>query len=157
MTREHALPGVGAVGRALKDSVAPITAAFVERLGADAALPQAAKLAAVDLEDHTASLLVDIALSLIATSEADIDVTDLLRDGSRIQHLVAKLHGAQRARYGWDEQGVRREFRILIEEVESAVRRAAPPGAQLDAGLDLVRRALEQALAASLAEWRAAR
>ena len=47
-------------------------------------------------------------------------------DGSVIQRLVAERHGMQRARLGWTEQELIREFSILGEELADAVRRRAP-------------------------------
>ena len=151
-----ALSGISAAGRALKASVAEIMGAYIERLAADPALPEASRLSAPDLEDHAASLLIDIAQALIATAESDADVPALLQDGTQIQRLISALHGAQRARLAWREGALEREFRILREEVDAAVRRNAPAEAQIDRGLDLVHRALEQARLISLEHWRAA-
>ena len=156
-SQPSALSGVGAVGRALKGSVAEIMAAYVERLGADPGLPEARRLPAPDLEDHASSLLIDIAQALIATAETDADVAGLLEDGTEIQRLISALHGAQRARLEWREGGLEREFQILREEVDDAVRRNAPADAQIDSGLDLVHRALEQARLISREHWRGAR
>jgi hypothetical protein len=59
-----------------------------------------------------------------------------------LQHVVAERHGAQRARLGWSEQEVRREFVILNEELADAVRRRAPA---LVAAPDADARAAERA------------
>lgn len=149
--------GLAIAGRALKDVVAEITEAYVERLATDQALPHASHIPALDLEDHAASLLIDIALSLVATAETDIDVTELLQDGTEIQRLISALHGAQRARLGWDEAALRREFEILAEEVEAAVRREAAPAAPISSGIDLMHRSLGQAFEVSLEELKRAR
>ena len=154
---DRVLSGIGAAGHALKESVAEITGAYVERMESDAALPEAASVPVLDLEDHAASLLIDIAQSLVATAEHDVDVTRLLSDGTEIQRLIAALHGAQRARLGWSEQAILREFEILAEEVEAAIRRQAGPGAQVDSAIDLVSRSLGLARDVSLEELRRSR
>ena len=52
-----------------------------------------------------------------------------------------------RARLGWSEQALRREFQILEEEIEAAVRRKVPSGADVDVegALGLLTRFLEYA------------
>jgi hypothetical protein len=56
----------------------------------------------------------------------DRESTDALLDASAIQRTIAATHGAQRARLGWGEDEIRREFTIIGEELSFAVRRAAP-------------------------------
>jgi hypothetical protein len=63
-----------------------------------------------------------------------------------IQRVVCERHGAQRARLGWSEQELRREFTILREELAAAVRHRAPgvlPGPTAAARQGEVERALE--------------
>jgi hypothetical protein len=69
-----------------------------------------------------------------------------MRDTSAIQRLVAERHGAQRARLGWGEDELRREFAVLREELAAAVRRRAPAqlrGPTADARAGDAERALE--------------
>jgi hypothetical protein len=49
-----------------------------------------------------------------------------VQDGAAIQRVVAERHGAQRARLGWSEGELRREYAILREELTAAVQRRAP-------------------------------
>jgi hypothetical protein len=51
---------------------------------------------------------------------------DDVQDGAAIQRVVAERHGAQRARLGWSEGEVRREYAILREELTAAVQRRTP-------------------------------
>ena len=52
--------------------------------------------------------------------------TPTIHDGTAIQRVVAERHGAQRARMGFKEREVRREFVILEEELRAAVQRRLP-------------------------------
>ena len=136
------LAALAAVGEALRASVEEIMEAYVARLRHDPAIPLAADLDVPSLEDHASSYLVDVGTGLVAMARGGTDLTELLRDGSAVQELVSSLHGEQRGRLGWTERALSREFQILEEEVDGAVRRAARGIAQLEIGLDLVRRAL---------------
>jgi hypothetical protein len=113
----------------------------------DPLTPGAAKLDAGDLEDHASSLLADLGQALVVLETSTEDPVELLRDGTEIQRVVADLHGAQRARLGWTEEALSREWRILWEEIEATVRRTMPPpgDAELDAGLTALRRMVEHA------------
>ncbi|HEV2149246.1 MAG TPA: PAS domain S-box protein [Longimicrobiaceae bacterium] len=142
------------VGRALREHADRILVGFVERLRADPLVPRAATLPAADVEDHLSTLLADVAQSLVILEEGTADPYVLLREGTQIQRLVAMLHGEQRARLGWSEEALAREFQILREEVAGSV-----PG---EAGLqartrepDLPARLLEHAERTSLRALRA--
>jgi hypothetical protein len=84
---------------------------------------------------------------LIVVEEVEGVPSPLLADGMEIQRLVAERHGAQRARLGWTEAAMRREFMIIREEVEQVVRRSVPTGGPLrmDDALAAVNRFLDQA------------
>ena len=79
-----------------------------------------------ELEDHLASFLADIAGTLASVDVAAGAPTDAIRDATAIQRLVAERHGTQRARLGWKEAEIEREFAILREELAAALRRWAP-------------------------------
>jgi hypothetical protein len=105
--------------------------AYVARLRSDLATPSAHAAAEAQVEDHLASFLADLAAALHHLDAAEGgtppgEPTAAVRDSTAIQRVVAERHGAQRARLGWSEQEVRREFTILREELAAAVRRRAP-------------------------------
>ncbi len=101
--------------------------AYVARLRSDPATPSAHARPESEIEDHLASFLADMAGMLY---QLDLTLTDPqseaaaeVQDGTAIQRVVAERHGAQRARLGWAEDEIRREFVILNEELAAAVRR----------------------------------
>jgi hypothetical protein len=47
----------------------------------------------------------------------------MLGDATAIQRLIAIRHGAQRARIGWAESELRRDYEIFLEEMLAAVER----------------------------------
>ena len=138
------MAALAAVGHALRDSIEEVMDAFVARLPHDPAIPMASNVDMAELEDHASSYLVDVATGLLAMSRSTTDISDLLKDGSQVQQLVSTLHGAQRARLGWSEDALLREFEVLQEEVEKNVRRRARDIPRLEIGLDLIRQALER-------------
>lgn len=96
---------------------------YVARLRSDPATPSAHTIDESLIEDHLASFLADLAGTLAGL---DLDAADKqagLRDGTAIQRAIAERHGIQRGRLGWSEAELRREFVILREEVDAAVRR----------------------------------
>ena len=147
----------GATLRALSDVVLAelerVLHAYVARLRSDPATPSAHAVDERQLEDHLASFLADLASTLAGLDVSAGAPTDGLRDGTIIQRVIAERHGAQRARLGWSEAAVRREFTILEEELAAALRRRAPgslPGPTPDVRQGEAERALEllgQALA----------
>jgi hypothetical protein len=123
---------------------------YVARLRSDPGTPSARAMGEDQIEDHLASFLADIASTLRNIDGPNTgpqgEVTASLRDSSAIQRMVSERHGAQRARLGWTEQEVRREFTILREELIAAVRRRAAidiPGPKAEARLGEAERALE--------------
>jgi nitrogen-specific signal transduction histidine kinase len=124
--------------------------AYVARLRSDPSTPSAHGAAESQVEDHLASFLADLAGTLHHLDSVDLSAsgepTPGIRDSTAIQRVVAERHGAQRARLGWAEQELRREFTILREEVEAAIRRRAPAltrGPTMEARRGEVERALE--------------
>jgi PAS domain S-box-containing protein len=97
--------------------------AYVARLRDDPTMPGAQKVPEAELEDHMASFLADVAQTLGSMDLAAGPESGALRDGTGIQRTIAERHGTQRARLGWGDEEVRREFQILREEVSAAVRR----------------------------------
>ncbi|HEX6040532.1 hypothetical protein, partial [Longimicrobium sp.] len=129
-----------------------------QRLREDPLVPHAGRTDRVQLENHTATFLVDIGLALVVLDEGGGE-PELMRDGTEIQRLVADRHGAQRARLGWNEEHLAREFRLLREVVGPLVReevaRAAP--VDVDDALGVLDRLLERAELVSIRGLRNAR
>ena len=125
--------GLGDVARGLLSALAPLAEVVVERVRSDPSLAMAAGLRTSQVIDHLSTLLADIAGALLVVEEAAGEPTPLLADAMEIQRLVAERHGAQRARLGWTEASLRREFMIIREELERVVLRAVPPDTALQA------------------------
>jgi PAS domain S-box-containing protein len=96
---------------------------YVARLRSDARTPSAHVLSEAELEDHLATFLSDLAATFSSLDLAAGGDGEAVRDGTAIQRTVSERHGSQRRRLGWSEDEIRREFQILREEVEAAVRR----------------------------------
>jgi hypothetical protein len=133
-----------AVGDAVLGELERVLHAYVARLQSDPATPSAHAATEAQAEDHLASFLADLAAALHHLDGGAADgppgePTAAVLDSRAIQRVVAERHGAQRARLGWSEQELHREFTILRDELTAAVRRRAPalvpgPGAQARAG-----------------------
>jgi PAS domain S-box-containing protein len=154
----HAVSGLGEVGRALVRVAQPTVAELGRRLREDPVLRHSPDTNRAQLENHTATFLVDIGLALVTLDEGGGE-PELMRDGTEIQRLIADRHGAQRARLGWDENDLEREFQLLREiltplVVEEAGRSA---GASLDDALGVLERLLQQAELISIRGLRNAR
>jgi len=99
---------------------------FVERVRVDPDTPSAHVVDEYVLEDHLATFLADIASTVASVRLDDDRPREQVHDGTAIQRVVSQRHGAQRARMGWTEREVRREFVILEEELSSAIHRRLP-------------------------------
>jgi PAS domain S-box-containing protein len=138
-------PGaIDALSDVILAEIEPVLHAYVSRLRSDPATPSARAMAEPDIQDHLASFLADVASTLAGLDVAAGVPGNNVRDGTAIQRVIAERHGAQRARLGWSEAEVRREFIVLKEELAAAVRRHAVnlPG-PLGARPDEAERALE--------------
>jgi signal transduction histidine kinase len=118
--------GLGNVARGILSQLAPLVEIVVERIRSDPTLPMAAGLRTSQVADHLSTVLADIAGALLVVEEAAGEPTPLLADAVEIQRLLSERHGAQRARLGWKEASLRREFMIIREELEHVVRRFVP-------------------------------
>ncbi|AHG88753.1 PAS sensor protein [Gemmatirosa kalamazoonensis] len=116
--------GLAHISEALVSETERILATYAARLRADLGTPHAHGQADAQLEDHGSTFLVDVAQCLLVIGQDGPEAAEMLRDGSAIQHLIAARHGAQRARLGWQESEMRREYAILREEIHAAVRRS---------------------------------
>jgi anti-sigma regulatory factor (Ser/Thr protein kinase) len=117
---------------------------YVRRIRGDAAVPHAHDATDMDLLNHAGTLATDVAQSMSVLGGSATDAPRLLRDGSRIQRLVAELHAEQRRRLGWTEAEVRRDFELLREEVEACVRAYLPAGEGTDAACAVAARLMRQ-------------
>jgi len=144
--REVAPPGAGEL---LSRDARSIVRGLVTRLRQDPELPA---VTTAELEDHTASLLADMAQLVVILDSGAGAVDTLVRDGARIQETIVKLHGAQRRRLGWSRALFCREFDILADVTAEAIARRQHDGS-LTAGdelIALVRALLAEALATGL-------
>jgi PAS domain S-box-containing protein len=137
--------GMRAVADALLGDTEHTLARYLARLRADPATPSARRGSDADLLDHTVTFLADVAQSLTVVGDAGDDAAEMLHDGSTIRQLIAARHGAQRARLGWSESELRREYEILREEVHATVRQLAPDAPDVARALILVDRLLAHA------------
>jgi hypothetical protein len=119
----------------------------VDRIRSDPNLAVAAGLKFSQLADHLGALLSDIAGALVVMEESKGVPSPTLADAVEIQRLISERHGAQRQRLGWSESAVRREFMIVREEIELAIRRASEFGDPLpvEDGINVLSRFLDQA------------
>jgi hypothetical protein len=153
------LRGIAEIGEALIRELEPLLNAFVGRLRDEPLLQRAHALSFAQLADHVGTYIADVAAILTAVEESKGEPTGLVADGAEIQRLVAERHGRQRARLGWNTDGLAREWQILREELEHAIRRRihslnettltealAIVGRLLDQSEDVSRRALIRTL-----------
>jgi len=147
--------GLAEVGTYLRERIEDVIAAYAARLRVDPMFPQTANLRRSEVEDHQLSFLGDIAQTLVVVEDTGGPDSDLLRDGSTIQRVIAELHGAMRQRRGWTEAQLEREYAILGEEVAAAVRRRVPDGTgDVSLALEVLARLLDRACANGLAALR---
>lgn len=106
-------------------------------------MPHARELSPAELEDHVPSYLADLAQQFVIFDDprAARERVALVRDGTTVRALIARQHGRQRARLGWDAGALAREFSVLGEELERAlaVRLADVPLGTVDDARELAR------------------
>lgn len=131
----------------LLSQVESVAGTVVERLRRDPNLSMTAGLKYSQLADHLTSLLADVGSALCVMEEAKGSASGTLADAVEIQRLISERHGAQRQRLGWTESALRREFMIVREEVERAIRTASEFGDPLpvEDALTVLGRFLDQA------------
>jgi hypothetical protein len=149
--------GLHAVADALLGETERVLAHYAARLRLDQETPSAHDESDAPLLDHTVTFLADLAQALTVLGEDGGDSAPRLRDGSTIQQLIASRHGAQRARLGWHEPEIRREYEILREEVHAAVHRLAPAAPDVERALGIVDRLLARAVEESVRAFHAPR
>ena len=125
--------GLGDIARGMLSELVPLVDVVVERIRSDSNLPMAAGLRTSQVADHLSTLLADVASALVMVEETAGEQSSLLADAMEIQRMVSERHGTQRARLGWTEAAMRREFMIIREELELVARRFLPRDGPLQA------------------------
>jgi hypothetical protein len=97
---------------------------YVDALRADGRFPGVRALPSVQLRDHASPFVGLIASQLMVIGETRGEAPQLLGDGAQLQRVMSELHGAQRHRLGWSENDIERETRLLLAEIERALRAA---------------------------------
>jgi len=147
------------LGDALLAETERILATFVARLRADPQTPDAHRIPESEAEDHSATFIADVAQSLAVVGRDGPEAEPVMRDATAIQLLIARRHGIQRARLGWTEPELRREYVILGEELQAALRRRISRASSQDVerAVGVVHVLLERALRESLEGFAASR
>jgi anti-sigma regulatory factor (Ser/Thr protein kinase) len=150
----YSVAAMAAIARHVAREAEHIVDGLARRLREDPLTPRALAVGTLQLKDHIGTLLTDVAKSLSLVVEMGGEPSQILRDGTEVQRLLAERHGAQRARLGWTETAHAREFEILRDGVETSVRQGAagvPLGsADVHMSLALLRGFIEHAEHASL-------
>jgi signal transduction histidine kinase len=128
---ERQVRGLAEVANKVMSQLGPIVDRVVGRIRADSVINTPPSLRTSQVADHLSTLIADIASSLAVLEEASGHPSQMLADAMEIQRLVSERHGAQRARLGWSEAAMRREFMIIREEMNQAVSNAVTPGGDL--------------------------
>jgi hypothetical protein len=128
---EHQTRGLADVANRVLAQLEAIAARVVGRIRSDPGIPMARSLRTSQVADHLSTLIADMLSSLALIEEASGKPSQMLADAVEIQRLVSERHGTQRAKLGWTEAEMRREFMIIREELAQLVRQAVPPGGDL--------------------------
>jgi signal transduction histidine kinase len=149
--------GLEDAGVALLEEIGAVTREIVERVRADRRLSVSEAVTDVEVADHSATLLTDIANSLVVLGEASGEPTEALADGAKIQRLIGELHGAQRQRLGWTEEQLIHEMAIVRDVCAAAISRVVGEDPRAgEAAAVALSRLLEERRRACLVGFRAA-
>jgi signal transduction histidine kinase len=119
----HAVAGYAEVGGILLRQIDDILDGFVARLREEGITERVSALSDADLADHLGTFIANIAGLFTAIAAGPTRSTTLLPDASYLQSTIADRHGAQRGDLGWTASAMRREWAILCDEIEAALRR----------------------------------
>jgi hypothetical protein len=145
-----------AIRAAVLSELERILHVYVARLRSDPGTPHARRLSEAELEDHLASFLSDLAQTMGTTHL--VPQPGMRREETVIQRVISERHGLQRARLGWTEEEIRREFQVLREELAAAVRRRVHPcgEAELETAIGVLAEAVTHAERLSVESYRGA-
>lgn len=147
----HELPGLASAGRALLSSIESAEQEWVNRLRTDPIMRAAERVNRAQVADQTAELIAAFSKVLFVLEEGGGDPA-LLKDAEAVLHVIARRHGQQRRRLGWARPSLEREYRILAEVLDAALRQEAPKrtAANLGTALTVLHRLVARAAATSL-------
>jgi signal transduction histidine kinase/CHASE3 domain sensor protein len=149
VSRRDALEAIAATMLA---SVRHLTDDWVGRLRA-ADLPSVHDLTTEQIEDHAATFITDIALTvraLGAAVDSGSDPSGVMRDSTRILYTIAERHGGQRWRLQWSEDEVEMEMKLMGKLLRECIRTSVPVGGEgareaIDEAIRVVTAILDQA------------
>jgi signal transduction histidine kinase len=144
---EKNVEGMADVGEMLLQELNQILETIVGRIRSDESLSISAGLRFSQLADHIGTFLADVGSALVIIEEFSGQPSPLLADAAEIQRLISERHGTQRARLGWTESSMRREFMIIREELERVVQRGFRNGRhlQVEDAVAVLERFIDQA------------
>jgi len=142
----NAVRGLADLGEAILRDLESLIDAIVARLRTDEAIPMTRGLKFSQVADHIGTFLADVAESLVVLEESEGQPSPIMSDATEIQRLISDRHGLQRARLGYTEQAMRREWAIIRSEMDRTIRRIfrATAQLQLNDALAVVQRFLDQ-------------
>lgn len=144
---ERQVRGLAEVANNVLTRIVFIQNNIVNCIRADKVIPMAKGLRTAQVADHLSTLIADMVGALAVMEEASGKPSQVLADAMEIQRLIAERHGSQRARLGWNESAMRREFMIIREELSRAIREsvAAIEGLSADDAMSSLSRFVDQA------------
>jgi signal transduction histidine kinase len=144
---EKNVEGMADVGEMLLQELNQVLETIVARIRSDEGLSISAGLRFSQLADHIGTFLADVGSALVTIEEFGGQPSPLLADAAEIQRLISERHGTQRARLGWTESSMRREFMIIREELERVVQRGFRNGRhlQVEDAVAVLERFIDQA------------
>jgi signal transduction histidine kinase len=128
---EAAPAGVFEVGALAHRRVLPISEAFCRRVRG-ALAEETESMDDGEILDHAPIFISDLAGQLMKLGRDGIETANL-REATEVQCLIAKEHGADRARRGWTAHALEREFEILRHALLELVGEGAGEPHSIDA------------------------
>ncbi len=143
------------IGQVVNRTAGEAVLEFCKRMRNDPQIPTDFVQDSSQLEDHYQTLLSDVGLSLASMNDGLNLGIGMLRDGMAIHRVISQCHGAQRARLGWTEPAMKREFEILRSAVADTVAAETELTTDDTAALRVVDAILEHSQRISVAGLRA--